>query len=502
MTSLRARLLVSVLALAATGMIAVAAVTYAEQHSFLESRADQQAKSAVGALSQALDRKERETEGEFSPQGGGQPGPGGGGGPGGRGQLVNLPPGTYGQRRTASGAPSGNEVLIKYSASEATRPAPALPAEVPLNTLLTVGSQGSSGLHYRVYAQRDPEDSGITVAAVPLSDVESTLHRLLLVEALVIGVSLLALGLTAHFVVRLGLRPLNRIEVTAGQIAAGDLSRRVSPADTRTEVGRLGIALNRMLERLEQAFAAQRASEQRLRRFLADASHELRTPLASIRGYAELFRMGAASDAAGTEMAMRRIEQESKRMGVLVEDLLTLARLDAEPERPREPVDLAALAHDAVHDARARAPERDIELSAPDSAVVAGDPLQLRQVFANLLGNAIVHTPAGTAIDVSVRSSGGYAQVRVRDHGPGIPAEARERLFERFWRQEGGRERGKAGAGLGLAIVHGVVQAHHGEVAVGDADGGGAEFLVTIPLASSAAASGDGAAGEHVNSTL
>ncbi len=163
---------------------------------------------------------------------------------------------------------------------------------------------------------------------------------------------LAALGVTAFFVVKLGLRPLDRMEVTAGQIAAGELSRRVSPATSATEVGRLGLALNAMLDRLEQAFAEREASEDRLRQFLADASHELRTPLASIRGYAELFRMGAASDQAGTEMAMQRIEEESKRMGVLVEDLLTLARLDEAPELRRQPVDLAVLARDAVLDAR------------------------------------------------------------------------------------------------------------------------------------------------------
>jgi two-component system OmpR family sensor kinase len=479
MASLRARVLVSVLALAAIGMVALGAVTYAEQRSFLESRADQQARSAVGALSQALDNA------GFRPGGAGANGaPGGGlaplGDPEHHQPPVNLPPGTYGQRRAASGLVLGSR-QIKYSASESLPAAPKIPAKLPLQTLLTVGSTGSGGLHYRVYAQRGPEDGAITVAAVPLSEVDSTLHRLLLVEALVIAGVLLALGSSAYFVVRLGLRPLSRIEVTAGQIAAGDLSRRVSPATTKTEVGRLGLALNAMLERLETAFAARAASEDRLRQFLSDASHELRTPLASIRGYAELFRMGATRDQAGTETAMRRIEEESQRMGVLVEDLLTLARLDEEPERDRTSVDLAALGRDAVHDARARAPGREIELSAPDSAVVWGDPLQLRQVYANLLGNALAHTPAGTPVEVTVTTAGDELLLSVRDHGPGIPQEARERLFERFWRREGGRERGRAGAGLGLAIVHGVVHAHHGSIEVRDASGGGSEFLVKLP---------------------
>jgi two-component system, OmpR family, sensor kinase len=493
MASLRARVLVSVLALAALGMIALGAVTYAEQRSFLEGRVNDQARAALPYMSQLLDSK------GFNPGGGGPPAADHGPGVQGHHDTAppgfNPPPGTYGQRRNAAGAVVGEPLTFNYGQSAPA--APKLPTTVPLKQLFTVDSQGSSDIHYRVYAQKDPEDTGITIVAVPLSDVQQTLNRLLLVEALVIGGVLLALGLSAFFVVRLGLRPLSRIEVTAGQIAAGDLSRRVSPATAKTEVGRLGLALNAMLERLEQAFRARTASEERLRQFLADASHELRTPLASIRGYAELFRMGATQEAGGTENAMRRIEEEAKRMGVLVEDLLTLARLDEEPERERTEVDLAALARDAVADARARGPEREIGLAAPARAVVLGDPLQLRQVFANLLGNALVHTPAGTAVDVSVTPESAEVRISVRDHGPGIPAEARDRLFERFWRREGGRERGKAGAGLGLAIVQGVVAAHRGWIDVRDADGGGAEFLVGLPVSSSSARHAGGRAGEE-----
>src|SRR5262249_14486851 len=224
------------------------------------------------------------------------------------------------------------------------------------------------------------------------------------------------------------------------------------------------------------------ASEQRLRQFLADASHELRTPVASIRGYAELFRMGAARDRAGTEMAMRRIEEEAKRMGVLVEDLLTLARLDATPARRRAYVDLAALASDAVEDARATAPEREIALHAARHAFVSGDPHQLHQVLANLMGNALVHTPPGTPIEVSVSDDGANVIVSVRDHGPGLPDGSAERLFDRFWRAEGGRERGKAGAGLGLATVGGAVEAHDGRVSAENAPGGGAVFTVLLPV--------------------
>jgi two-component system OmpR family sensor kinase len=483
MASLRARVLASVLLLAAAGLVLLAAVTYAEQRSFLEKRVDQQVVGAVPTLSFALDRLGAGPLGgskggaSGSPSAGAPRGPGGG--PGGQ---VNLPPGTYGQRRDASGKVL-RHVQIEYSETETVPPAPKLPAHVPLGKLLTVGSVGSSGLQYRVFAKRDPEDTGVTVAAVPLREVDQTLSRLLLVEGLVIGGVLLALGISAFFVVRLGLRPLDRIEVTAGEIAAGQLSRRVSPADSRTEVGRLGLALNAMLDRLEGAFADRTLSEERLRQFLADASHELRTPLASIRGYAELHRMGATEDAAGAEMAMRRIEQESKRMGVLVEDLLTLARLDEEPAVRRQQVDLAALARDAAQDARATAPDRSISVSAPAAATVSGDPHQLRQVLANLMRNALVHTQAGTPIEVSVSQDHEAVTVSVRDHGPGLPAKSEENIFDRFWRSEGGRERGKAGAGLGLAIVQGVVDAHGGQIAAQNADGGGALFTVRLAKA-------------------
>ena len=485
MQSLRARLLVSVLALAGAGLVALGAVTYAEQRSFLLGRVNQEAGSAIAAISQRLDSK-RDFPAGTQPAPRATPDltriPGTGGRPGGGASFVPIPPGTWGQRRDATGTTViGTPVEIKYSLSEPLPPTPRLPATVKVGKLFTVGSYGSSGLHYRVFAQRDPEDTGITIVAVPLSDVEQTLSRLLLVEGLVIGGVLIALGLSAWFVIKVGLRPLDRIEVTADEIAAGELSRRVSPADARTEVGRLGLALNAMLERLEQAFAARTASEERLRQFLADASHELRTPLASIRGYAELFRMGATGEPEQTETAMRRIEEEATRMGILVEDLLGLARLDEEPEREPEPLDLSTLAADAVADARATAPDRPISLDAQPRALITGDPLQLRQVLANLLRNAIIHTPAGTPIEVAVEHQRDAVALRVSDHGPGIPKEARKQLFERFWRKEAGRERGRGGAGLGLAIVDGVVQAHGGSVTVSDTPGGGATFEVRLP---------------------
>jgi len=466
MSSLRARLIAVLLVVAAVGVLAVAGITYAEQRSFLLDGVDRQVRSAQGVVDQTLEGRGLDPDG-FR-HGDGPRGPPPGEGP---------PPGTFVQRRPPSGPWSGR--FVGYQTGGA---APDLPATLPLGRIVTVSTEGGD---YRVLAERDPAGN-IDVAAVPLSATDETLDRLLLVEALVIAGVLLLLGVVAALLVRLGLRPLDRMATTAGIIAGGDLSHRVRPATPRTEVGRLGLALNAMLDRLEEAFAKRKESEDRLRRFLSDASHELRTPLASIRGYAELFRMGAAEDPEDMARAMRRIEDEAARMGVLVEDLLALARLDELPDSVRLPVDLADVARDAVDDARATAPDRAFTLDATPGASVLGDQHQIRQVLANLLRNAIVHTPAGTPVEVDVATAGGEVRVRVRDHGPGLPVDDTGALFDRFWRAEGGRERGKAGAGLGLAIVAGIVAAHGGRVHAANAPDGGACFTVLLPASTHA----------------
>ena len=370
---------------------------------------------------------------------------------------------------------------VVFSYGQARLPAPDIPADLTPGSVVTVDSTAGSDVRYRAVAEETGDQPGTTIAAVPMTEVDRTLDRLLRVEALVIGGVLLALALLSWLIVRVGLRPLDRIGATAGAIAGGDLSRRVEPATPSTEVGRLGIALNAMLDRLEQAFAEREASESRLRRFLADASHELRTPLASIRGYAELFRTGAARDEENTEKAMRRIESETARMGVLVEDLLTLARLDELHDFVREDVDIAQLARDAASDARAIDPGRHIAVSGEQHAVVQGDPHQLRQVLGNLMRNALVHTPSDTPIEVSVARNDGRVSLAVRDHGPGLPTTDPNAVFERFWRAEKGRSRGRAGAGLGLAIVAGIVTAHDGTVTAENAPDHGARFVVDLP---------------------
>jgi two-component system, OmpR family, sensor kinase len=470
MASLRSRLLAAVLALAAVGLLLLGGVTYAEQRSFLYDKIDQQLRSGIGFAAHEL-------EGQTSGDGGqGDRRPPRGGGPG-----FGLPPGSYVQKRDADGNVIRGMPIQTLGQEVTARP--ALPATLRLGQIITVDGQKGAGTRYRVLAEKDPRDSTINVAAVPLRATDENLDRLLVVLALVIAGVLVVLGLVSWLVVRVGLLPLDRMGHTAGAIAGGDLSHRVESTDPRTEVGRLGIALNAMLDRLERAFGEREASEDRLRQFLADASHELRTPLASIRGYAELFRMGAARSPDDVEKAMRRIEDEAARMGALVEDLLTLARLDEVADAPHGRVDVGALVRDAVDDGRATAPDREIRLRVDGPAVVLGDRDQLRQVLGNLLRNAFVHTQEGTPVEVGVAAVGGSVEVEVRDHGSGLPPGDPAALFERFWRAEGGRERGRGGAGLGLAIVAAIVDAHGGEVSAADAPDGGARFVVRLPAA-------------------
>lgn len=336
---------------------------------------------------------------------------------------------------------------------------------------------------------------GSVAVALPLKGVSEAVTRIqlvfILIGFLVTGICAL-LGWVA---IRRAFIPLTEVEETAAAIAAGDLSRRVPAHPESTEVGRLTSSLNGMLAQIESAFRAREASEQRTRRFAADASHELRTPLASIRGFAELYRQGAVSEPADVARTMGRIEDESRRMGALVEDLLLLARLDEQRPARTDPVDLAVLAGDATHDARGLAPDRTVRLvglsaaRGPEPAVVIGDDNRLRQVVANLVGNAARHTPAGTPIEVAVGVEDDRAVLEIRDHGPGLPREHAIKVFERFYRIDASRARSQGGgSGLGLSIVTAVVTSHGGRVGVAPTPGGGATFRVELPLAPAAAA--------------
>jgi two-component system OmpR family sensor kinase len=358
---------------------------------------------------------------------------------------------------------------------------------------VTLGAD--DGTSWRLMTGQLP-DGYTLVVGIDLEDDEKAISRLVRIE-LFVGLAVLAmLGVAGYLLVRNSLRPLAEVERTAQAIAAGDLSQRVPQGDQRTEVGRLSTALNGMLTRIESAFRAQQASEaeargseEKMRRFVADASHELRTPLTSIRGFAELYRQGAVGSDEEIGRLMSRIEAEGSRMGVLVEDLLLLARLDQRRPLSLTPVDLAAIAGDAVHDARAVQPDRPITLhldeSLTDVPVVLGDEGRLRQVVGNLVGNALTHTPPGTRVGVSIGqdADADVLLLRVSDEGPGMDAADAARAFERFYRADTSRTRDGAeagGSGLGLAIVASLVEAHGGTIALDTAPGRGATFTVGL----------------------
>jgi two-component system OmpR family sensor kinase len=365
---------------------------------------------------------------------------------------------------------------------------PALPDGNDVGPVpVTVGSIDHSDVQWRAMTVRGVRGE-LTTVAIDLSDVSSTV-RALVWSQVGIGVAvLLVIGVAGFAVVHRSLRPLVEVEQTAAAIAGGELDRRIPQRDSRTEVGRLSLALNGMLAQIQRAVASSeasaehaRTSEDRMRRFITDASHELRTPLTTIRGFAELYRQGAARD---VEMLMNRIESESRRMGLLVEDLLLLARLDAQRPLERHRVDLLALASDAVHDAQSIAPKRSITMEVfdgPGTPEVLGDEARLRQVMGNLVANAVQHTPETAGIAVRVGTKEDDAILEVCDQGPGMSRDDAHRVFERFYRADSSRARASGGTGLGLSIVDSLVFAHGGTVSVTTAPGEGCRFTVHLP---------------------
>jgi two-component system OmpR family sensor kinase len=461
------RLALAIVLLVGCGLLISDVVTYRYLRGFLMDRLDQQLVSA-SSRQDLLFR-----------HGGGPPD-----------QVYWGPLGSWAQLVTLQGTTQPVEV----TPHDEMFAVPALPSPLVESLLqsqgersqfLTVSSTNGYGA-YRVLliAVTTPGNfPGVLEVGIPLSDVRSTLDRLLAIELIVSALIMLAAGAGAAWLVRIGLRPLDDIAETAGAIAAGDLSQRVEVESDRTEVGRLGVALNSMLGQIEAAFDERRRSEERLRRFLADASHELRTPLTSIRGYSELFRLGAADRPQDLEKAMRRIEQEAARMGILVDDMLLLARLEEGRPLDLQPVELEHLVTDAVDDARAVEPDRPIELVVDEDPLVLADEGRLRQVIGNLLGNVRVHTPAGAPARVTLAAEHGHAVITVSDTGPGIDAESMARVFERFYRADPSRTRASGGAGLGLAIAASIVAAHSGHITVSSPPDGGAMFRIELPLA-------------------
>ncbi|MEO6123678.1 MAG: HAMP domain-containing sensor histidine kinase [Ilumatobacteraceae bacterium] len=412
---------------------------------------------------------------------------------------ATAPAGTYAQLVDPNGTVVQDASVVLVGVQEADSiDRPALPVDLigtdQKNRLFTTGSSIGSG-EWRVLVTKvvvdEAGDAYRVVVASPTTDVTNSLHRFALIEALAAAGLLVILAVGSWFILRRGLRPLEQMATSTRSITAGALSQRVTPSDDRSEVGQLGLALNTMLDEIEVAFNEREATEFKLRQFLADASHELRTPLTSIQGFAELFRLGGDHPDFDLPLVMRRIEQESARMKVLVEDLLLLARLDEQRLGERTPVDVAVLAADACSDARATAPDRPVTLAAPEPVVVDGFADHLRQALANLVTNAIRHTPTGTSIEISARVIGVEAVIQVRDHGAGLDPNAAAHVFDRFWQADSARV--GAGSGLGLAIVASIAAEHAGSASVANALDGGAVFTIRIPLALTAGGAFDAA---------
>lgn len=336
-----------------------------------------------------------------------------------------------------------------------------------------------SGSTYRVYAQRGAD--GVLITAVPIDDLEATIDRLVLVEVLASLAILGSLGLVGWWVLRLGIRPIKDMTESAKRIADGDLTERVPEGAPGTEAGQLADALNQMLTTIERSVSDQAASEARLRRFVADASHELRTPVTTIRGYAELYRHGGLADQERLDDAMRRTEQEAARMARLVEDMLTLAKLDEHRPLAFTDIDLATIGSDAAHDGRIVAPERTFDVEVSGDTTVVGDDDRVRQVVANVVGNAIVHTEPGVTIHISAVGDDAGATLTVRDEGGGMPQEIADRVTERFFRADPSRTRHRGGSGLGLAIVDATVAAHGGTVTIESEPGVGTAVALWFP---------------------
>ncbi len=504
-TPLRVRLVAVVLLLVIIALLGSGAAATATLRSYLVGRVDKQ---LISLADRPGDLLTGTTAGSSIPKGRGD------GGRDGHGR----PPSAF---VTEISNADGKSVFSTHNLISSDEPLPDLPEVTAEKSkgegrrLITVHAVKGSA-RWRVLVEPvtlSDGKPGTLLIAQSLGDVKNTISHLLELLAVIGAAAVVVIGGVGYFIVRANLRPLREVERTAAEIAAGNLTHRVPQSDPRTEVGHLAGALNTMLNEIETAFAARaaselaaqssaqraqsseaaaRRSEQRMRRFVADASHELRTPLTSIRGFAELYRQGAVADAEHLERVMRRIEDEAARMGLLVEDLLMLARLDAERPLARDPVDLLALASEAVQSARATAPDRSIILQVGNTdppPVVAGDDPRLRQVLANLLANATKYTPQDSPITVDVSTvtsestSDLAAVLTVTDQGPGLSPDAAERVFERFYRADTARNRDDGGSGLGLAIVAAIVAGHGGSVGVDTTPGSGACFRIELPLA-------------------
>jgi two-component system OmpR family sensor kinase len=488
--SLRVRLLLGLIVLAAIGLATADVVNYTSLRTFLIQRADQSLDEAVYSLTTSI---------QGAPAGAISGGSIESYGAGIASFAAGVIPGDCVQTRKLTNSVLGSQCLPQFEQTPIP-PGPVYPGVVDLPapsggqqvTYLTVPSAKGGG-HYRVRASVEHSTFGpyMLLIAAPLSGVDGTLHRLIAIEVLVSGVVLALLIVLGLWVVRIGLRPLKEIGSTADAITHGDLSRRVARADEKTEIGRLGGVLNQMLGEIESAFQTRDATERKLRRFVADASHELRTPLAAVRAYSELFTRGAAERPADLERSMLGIKRESERMSALVDELILLAHLDEGRPLDRDRVDLAEVVADSLETARALEPERPFAVET-EPAVVVGDRPRLGQLVDNLFSNVRAHTPPGTPVHVVLGRSGGRAVLRVEDSGAGMSDEEMAHVFERFYRADVSRARSSGGAGLGLAIVAALAEAHGGLASVESGPGKGATFTISIPLADTTAEGGGG----------
>jgi two-component system, OmpR family, sensor kinase len=499
--SLRLRLLVAVGLIAIVALVVADFATYSALRSSLYQQVDQELAQQPHRLpgNQVTGFSCPSPESHFGSQADNGTGPGGGGSSG----FPNVFGISYIALVHQSGSVIAGNECPAYVGAHAFRP--ALPNTISGFTTqpdgqqvayFTTGSVDPDGPSFRVRAEKvdlitdgGEQTQAVLVQAQPLSNQNSTLHTLFLTElAVTAGALVLALA-GGWWLVRLGLRPLEDVERTADSIAAGDLDQRVPGGDQPTEVGRLARALNVMLERIQAAFSARVASESRLRQneqhlrqFVADASHELRTPIAAVSAYAELFERGGSQHSEDLPRIVSGIRTETARMDRLVNDLLTLARLDEGVPMEVAPVELVALASEAVRTATAVGPEWPVQFSAASPVEVSGDKDRLRQVLDNLLANVRAHTPPGSTASVHVDLLGDQAQIEVRDTGPGMPDEEARRVFERFYRADPARTRTGGGSGLGLSIVAAIVTAHGGTVSAASSPGEGLVVTVLIPV--------------------
>jgi len=487
--SLRARLLIAIGVIALAALAIADVVTYSALQSFLYQRLDQQLSGAHFGYQNAIE------DGRpipcINPNQSFPTGPGAGAPDGAPSNAFRI---EAVQVRTASGALVGGRGCPTYVGRTAYTPAITSPitgfssdGNGSQVTFFDAPSSQAGGPTFRVMAST-LSNGDILILAQPVGDTQSTLQRLLLVELVVTAGAVLAALAAGFWLVRIGLRPLRDMETAAESIAAGNLTERVPGENEKTEVGRLARTLNVMLTRIESAFAARVASEQRLResdahlrRFVADASHELRTPIAAVSAYAELFGRGASEQKEDLERLMRGIMTETGRMEHLVSNLLLLARLDEGRPTEMQSVDVVALVAEAVHTAQTVGPAWPVHFTATRPIEVVGDPTGLRQVIDNLLGNVRAHTPEGTTTEVSVDGDASAAVIVVADAGPGMAPDQVEHIFERFYRSDPSRSRLHGGAGLGLSIVSAIVAGHGGTVAASSTEGEGTTFTVRLP---------------------